>query len=152
MLLFWCAVMGVLYALMTFYLKPKPVQVLANGDLVIERARDGHFYTPGAINGHEVMFLVDTGASLVSVSEPFAQAAGLHGGTSTTFHTANGPRAGRVVAGAEIVVGPMRVSNVRVGVGLDLGDNRQALLGQSFLSRFDITLRQNQMLLRARPA
>lgn len=151
MLLFWCAVMGVLYALMTFYLKPRQPQVLANGDLIITRAYDGHFYSPGTINGHEVTFLVDTGASLVSVSETLAEAADLNGGLPTTFHTANGTLAGRVVGGVEVAVGPVRVSNVKVGVGLKLGDNKQALLGQSFLSEFDITLRQNQMVLRARP-
>jgi len=150
MLLFWCAVMGLLYAAMTYYLKPRQAQVLANGDLVIERARDGHFYVPGRINGQDVVFLVDTGASLVSVSEPMAQRAALHGGTPTTFHTANGVRAGRVVDGVEVAVGPVRVTHVKVGVGLSLGDDTQALLGQSFLSKFDITLRQHQMVLRAR--
>lgn len=150
LLLFWFAVMGLLYALMTHYLKPKQSQVLANGDLIIERAQDGHFYTRGTINGREVTFLVDTGASLVSVSEPFAQAAALVGGVPTTFQTANGARAGRVVAGADVAVGPVQVSNIKVGVGLSLGDDSQALLGQSFLSKFDITLRQNQMVLRAR--
>lgn len=150
MLLFWFAVMGLLYALMTHYLKPKQSQVLANGDLVIERAQDGHFYAPGTINGREVTFLVDTGASLVSVSEPLAQAALMLGGVPTTFQTANGARAGRVVDGVEVAVGPVRVTNVKVGVGLSLGDDSQALLGQSFLSKFDITLRQNQMVLRAR--
>ncbi len=150
MLLFWFAVMGLLYALMTHYLQPKQSQVLANGDLIIERAQDGHFYTPGTINGRQVTFLVDTGASLVSVSEPFAQAAAMGGGAPTTFQTANGARAGRVVGGVEVAVGPVRVTNVKVGVGLSLGDDSQALLGQSFLSKFDITLRQNQMVLRAR--
>jgi aspartyl protease family protein len=150
MLLFWFVVMGMVYGLMTHYLKPKQAQVLANGDLVIPRAHDGHFYAPGYINGREVVFLVDTGASLVSVSEPLAQAAGLDDGVSTTFHTANGERSGRVVEGVTVSVGPVRVHNVRVGVGLNLGDDSQALLGQSFLSKFDISLGQNQMVLRAR--
>jgi len=150
MLLFWFAVMGLVYGLMTYYLKPKQAQVLANGDLVIPRAQDGHFYTPGSVNGREVMFLVDTGASLVSVSEPLAQAAGVNGGVPTTFQTANGERSGRVASGVDVAVGPLRVSNVKVGVGLSLGDDNQALLGQSFLSKFDISLGQNQMVLRAR--
>ncbi|MBB1076477.1 clan AA aspartic protease [Rhodoferax sp. 4810] len=150
MLLFWFVVMGLLYALMTHYLKPKQSQVLANGDLIIPRAQDGHFYAPGTVNGREVMFLVDTGASLVSVSEPLAQAARMTGGVPTTFHTANGERAGRVVDGVAVAVGPLRVTNVKVGVGLSLGDDAQALLGQSFLSKFDITLSQSQMVLRAR--
>jgi len=43
----------------------------------------------------------------------------------------------------------VRVANVKVGVGLSFGNDTQALLGQ-LLSKFDITLRQNQMVLRVR--
>lgn len=150
MMIFWCVVMGLLYLLMTHYLKPKQAQVRSNGDLVIERSSDGHFYTLGAVNGQEVKFMVDTGASLVSVSDAFAQQVGLSGGRPTTFNTANGSRTGRVVEGVTIAIGPVRVSNVRVGVGLQMGDDNEALLGQSFLSKFDITMGKNQMVLRAR--
>jgi aspartyl protease family protein len=37
-----------------------------------------------------------------------------------------------------------------VGVGLSGGDENAVLLGQSFLSKFDITISKNQMVLRAR--
>jgi aspartyl protease family protein len=47
-------------------------------------------------------------------------------------------------------VGPVSVTNVKVGVGLVMGDDQLALLGQSFLSKFDISIKQNQMVLRAR--
>jgi aspartyl protease family protein len=150
MMIFWCAVMGLLYLLMTHYLKPKQAQVLANGDLVIQRSTDGHFYTLGTINGQEAKFMVDTGASLVGVSEAFAQRAFLPGGRPATFNTANGSQAGRIVDGVGIAIGPVSVSNVRVGVGLRMGDDNEALLGQSFLSKFDITMTKNQMVLRAR--
>lgn len=150
MMIFWCAVMGLLYLLMTHYLKPKQAQVLANGDLVIQRSTDGHFYTLGTINGQEAKFMVDTGASLVSVSEAFAQRAFLRGGTATTFHTANGSQPGRIVDGVGMAIGPVSVSNVRVGVGLRMEDDNAALLGQSFLSKFDITMGKDQMVLRAR--
>ena len=150
MLIFWCVVMGLLYLLMTHYLKPKQAQVLANGDLVIKRSQDGHFYTTGTVNGQQARFMVDTGASLVSVSEAFAQTAGIRGGVPTTFRTANGSHPGRVVGGADVAIGPVSVSNVKVGVGLRMGEDNEALLGQSFLSKFDITMSKNQMVLRAR--
>lgn len=150
MLIFWCVVMGVLYLLMTHYLKPRQAQVLANGDLVIKRSQDGHFYTLGTVNGQEAKFMVDTGASLVSVSEAFAQKARIHGGVPTTFRSANGEHPGRVVDGIGIAIGPVSVSNVQVGVGLRMGEDDEALLGQSFLSKFDITMGKNQMVLRAR--
>jgi aspartyl protease family protein len=44
----------------------------------------------------------------------------------------------------------MAVSGVRVGVGLVGGDADEALLGQSFLSQFDITLGRDEMVLRKR--
>jgi len=150
MMIFWCAVMGLLYMLMTNYLKPKQAQVLANGDLAINRSQDGHFYTTGTINGKEAKFMVDTGASLVSVSEEFAKKAFIRGGVPTTFKTANGDRPGLVVEGVGVSIGPVSVTNVKVGVGLRGGDENDALLGQSFLSKFDITMSKTQMVLRSR--
>lgn len=150
MMIFWCVVMALLYLAMTHYLKPRQVQVLANGDLVIPRSHDGHFYTMGTVNGQEAKFLVDTGASLVSVSEAFAQQALIHGGVPTTFKTANGDRLGRVVDDVGVAIGPVRLTNVKVGVGISASDDNDALLGQSFLSKFDITINKTQMVLRAR--
>ena len=150
MMIFWCVVMGLLYLLMTHYLKPKQAKVLANGDLVISRSQDGHFYTTGRINGQEAKFLVDTGASLVSVSEGFARKAFIRGGVPTTFKTANGDMPGLVVEGVGVSIGPVSVTNVKVGVGLHVGAENDALLGQSFLSKFDITMNKNQMVLRLR--
>lgn len=150
MMVFWCLVMGLLYVAMTHYLKPRQVEVLANGDLVIHRAHDGHFYTTGTINGRAAKFLVDTGASLVSVSEAFAQKAFIRGGVATTFKTANGDRLGRVVDDVGVSIGPVSLTNVKVGVGISVSDEHEALLGQSFLSKFDITISKNQMVLRSR--
>jgi aspartyl protease family protein len=150
MVVFWCVVMGLLYVLMSHYLQPKPAQVQANGDLVIERAYDGHFYTTGTVNGQSANFLVDTGATLVSVSDSFAQSAHLAGGVPATFQTANGTSPGRLVDGVEIAVGPLRVSNIRVGVGLHLGADNDVLLGQSFLSHFDVLMNKDQLVLRPR--
>lgn len=150
MIVVWCAVMGLLYVLMTHYFKPKQAQVLANGDLVISRSQDGHFYTTGTVNHREAKFMIDTGATLVGVSEKFAQKAFLHDGIPTTFKTANGAQPGRIVEGVDVAIGPVMVSNVRVGVGLRGEDENDALLGQSFLSKFDITMTKNQLVLRSR--
>lgn len=49
-LAFWLAIMGTLYVAMRHYLEPKPVSVSASGDLVIPRARDGHFYAAGSVS------------------------------------------------------------------------------------------------------
>ncbi len=150
LIVFWCVVMGLLYAGMTYYLQPRQAQVNASGELIIQRAADGHFYAPGRVQGLDVTFLVDTGASLVTVSDAFARKAHLAGGTPTTFRTANGDSQGRVVEGVTIAIGPVEARNIRVGVGLRGGEDHEVLLGQSFLSKFDIALGKDQMVLKPR--
>ncbi len=149
-LVFWLTIMGALYALMTQYLKPKPFSMTATGDLVIPKHRDGHFYVKGAVNGRAVSFLVDTGASTVVVSEAFARNAGIGDGISTVFKTANGDLRGRMVQDVPVSIGPIQVSGVRVGVGLEGGPDDEALLGQSLLSKFDVIVTKDQMILRPR--
>ncbi len=146
---FWIAVLGALYLAVKQYEKPKTT-ISSNGDVMISRARDGHFYVNGSVNGKPVKFLVDTGASLVGVSEKFARSAGLHGGEPTVFKTANGDLPGRILSNVPINVGPITVSGIRVGVGLEGHETNDALLGQNFLSKFDVVLRQDQMILRKR--
>lgn len=144
---FWLAAMGVLYVGMSYFMKPKALIVTASGDLKIPRARDGHFYVQGTVSGRPITFLVDTGASSVFVSESFARRAGLPAGDPATFHTANGSIAGRVVKDVEVAVGPLRVSALRVGVGMVGADEDRGLLGQNFLRRFRISITEREMLL-----
>ena len=120
------------------------------GELQIARQRDGHFYVPGEVNRVPVLFLVDTGASAVSVSEALARQAGLPEGQAVTLRTANGERPGRLVLDVPVKVGPITLNNVSVVTGMTGLPAGQALLGQSFLRHFDIELRENDMLLRPR--
>ena len=146
---FWIVIMGAVYGGIQHVMKPRQVTVSMTGDMTIARARDGHFYVSGLVAGQPVTFLVDTGASLVTVSQEFADAAGLDVGTPTRFHTANGVIDGRVVADVPVSIGPAAVSGVRVAVGLVGSGRDKALLGQSFLSRFQITMTRDEMVLRS---
>ena len=152
--LFWLALGFALYAGFSHFEQARQAKrapfTTGSGELVIPRPPDGHFRLPGTVNGHPVEFLVDTGASLVTVSARFAQQAGLSGGRSVTFHTANGPMPGRVLEDVAVSADPFAVGGVRVGVGLDTGQASTALLGQSFLSKFNIELNARQMVLRLR--
>lgn len=149
-LAFWLLVMGVLYLGMQQYLKPARATVLSDGSLRIPRAKDGHFRVAGSINGQSVRFMVDTGASMVSVTDELAAKAGLSGGTQAIFRTANGERQGRVVRADEVRVGPLAVGNVRVGTGYTGDEDDDALLGQAFLRHFDVRMRGDEMLLQPR--
>jgi aspartyl protease family protein len=149
-LVIWLVVMGVGYFVADGFLAPPQATVTAQGDLRIPRARNGHFYVDGTVNGKAVEFLVDTGASSVVVSERFAQGAGLEGGVPTTFQTANGLLRGRTLRGVPVTAGPLALSATTVGVGLAGPGAERALLGQSFLSRFDVTITGQEMVIRRR--
>lgn len=146
----WLAVMGVVWLALDHYMKPKPAIVTASGDLQIPRHRDGHFYVDGTVNGRPIRFLVDTGASMVVVSEAFARKAGLPQGQPMQFRTANGTIRGSTVRDVPVSAGPLMYSATTVGVGL-VGEERDAgLLGQSFLSRFDMSVTGKELVLRRR--
>jgi aspartyl protease family protein len=120
------------------------------GELVIPRHPDGHFYVAGEVNRVPVLFLVDTGASAVSVSDAQARQAQLPKGRAITVRTANGERPGEMIHGIPVRVGHLALNDTTVISGLDVSDNRKALLGQSFLRHFDVELRQREMVLRPR--
>ena len=155
-MIFWLGLGAALYTGFSHFegqrtARQAPYTTNDQGEIVITRSRDGHFRLPGEVNGRPVAVLVETGASLVTVSAGFAQQAGLEGGQRVTFNTANGPMPGRILRNVPVTAGSFAVGGTAVGIGLETGDDGVALLGQSFLSRFDIELKANQMVLRLRP-
>ena len=121
---------------------------LASGEVVIPRSRDGHYYVKGAINGHPVDFMVDTGASTVSISRDIALNAHLPRGMPATFLTANGSVMGEIVSGQSIEAGGILVEGLSVGIGVQ---GNIALLGQNFLRKVDVLQSGDKMLLQVRP-
>lgn len=146
---FWLLLAGVGYLAIDTVIAPKvasAVIVDGTGTVVIDRSYDQHFYVAGSINGHPVTFMVDTGASVVSVSEDLAGKIGLGGGTPAAFDTFGGRVAGRMVPDASVSAGGIRVDGLRVGVG---ATGRQALLGQNFLNKVELNQTADRMMLRA---
>src|SRR3546814_17607418 len=68
-------------------------QKIECGTLRISKELDGHFWVNGRVNGHDIRFLIDSGASITAVSEKAATDAGLdvdQSGYPTILPTANG--------------------------------------------------------------
>ncbi len=106
----------------------------ANGDLVLKRAQDGHFHIEVRVNGEPIRFLVDTGASIVTLSEDDARRAGYDPSTldyTLQFSTANGTAWGAPIRIDQMRAGPLIARDVRAAVG-GAGMSK-SLLGMSFL-------------------
>ena len=150
----WLAVAGVLYLVFDQIEQKRQASLkpyaLSSGDLVIPRQRDGHFHVEGEVNCQPVRFLVDTGASHVSVSQALATQAGLPEGQNITLHTANGQRPGQLVRSVPVRAGHLVMNDTSVIVGLTGMPTEQALLGQAFLKHFDVEIRRDEMVLRQR--
>lgn len=118
--------------------------------LVLHADAQGHFFTTGTINGVSVRFLVDTGASMISLGASDARRMGLdfNRGQKGISQTANG----------QVVVSKLQLDNVRIG-GMTLhqvdavihqSDLPIALLGMSVLNRMEMMRDGNTMTLKRR--
>lgn len=110
----------------------------------------GHFVANGAVNGRRIRFLVDTGASLLTLSRAEANRIGLRyrGGAKMRLSTANG-----VVEGLRVRLDSVRLGKVTVkDVDAVVIDTYlpEALLGMSFLDRFNLDQRGSTLVLRRR--
>ena len=113
--------------------------------IVMTAGSGGHFFTGGSINGKAVRFLVDTGASYVSMGINDAERLGIdyRAGQRGMTNTANGAMAVYKIALASVRVGDVLVYDVEALVGQAPMD--QVLLGNSFLTRFQMK-RENDTL------
>lgn len=106
--------------------------------LVLSADGQGHFFTPGSINGQSMRFLVDTGATFISLGAGDARRAriDINKGTPGTTMTANGMvRVWRVQL-LNVKVGNITLHNVDATVHEH--DMPIVLLGMSFLNRMEM--------------
>jgi aspartyl protease family protein len=99
----------------------------------------GHFFTTGTINGVSVRFMVDTGATTVSLTSADAAQLGINyrAGKRAQSNTANGVISVYVVQLDSVRVGDITLNNVLGTVSE--GPGHVALLGMSFLNRTQMT-------------
>jgi aspartyl protease family protein len=118
--------------------------------IVLTASSGGHFLTPGSINGGAVHFMVDTGATSVALGAADAQRLGINyrAGQLGYSSTANGTVAVYRVKLNSVRIGDVEVFDVDASV-LPAGMSH-VLLGNSFLTRFQMKRDNDQMVLERR--
>ncbi|WP_321341671.1 TIGR02281 family clan AA aspartic protease [Breoghania sp.] len=109
-----------------------------DGTVALARDRSGHYVVDASVNGASVRFLVDTGASMVTLSARDARAAGidvanLHFGAVVS--TANGRSQVAPVRISKLEIAGATLSNIRAFVARD-GMLDTSLFGMNALDRF----------------
>ncbi len=116
----------------------------------IVRDNSGHFRTSGRINGQSISFLVDTGATGVSINSEEAQRLGIDfqgEGRPMMAQTASGVVKSYGVMLERVSVGGIELRDV-AGVVVEGSSPPQALLGMSFLGNLEVSHQGNLMLLK----
>jgi aspartyl protease family protein len=146
MALAWVAIFGAGFALFSFRsefsalgsrLKAEAIgtPVVAGSELRIPMAEDGHFWVDASVNGHEAPFLIDSGASVTTVSRKVANQAGIETGIRVAMvQTANGTVEMRSATADRFDVGPIARSDFAIQVN----DHDEAnVIGMNFLSSLE---------------
>lgn len=124
--------------------EPGPDGVL---QVVLERNRAGHYVADGAINGQQVVFLLDTGATQVALPVAVARRLGLPLRPGGIGRTANGDVQTWSTLLDNVNLGGLVAQRVSATVlpGME-GD--EVLLGMSYLKRFELTQRGDTLTIR----
>ena len=102
--------------------------------LSLKVSGDGHFRTSGTINGEPVVFMLDTGASGVALSEGLARRLGVSGRGAGQVRTANGVTDAQLARLDSLAFGGWEFADVPAFIMPRMDD--EVLLGMQVLRHF----------------
>lgn len=116
-------------------------------EVVLQRNRQGHYVANGKINGKTVTFLVDSGATLVTIPGKLANRLGLKKGRQEIVSTANGNIMVYLTHIKHIQLGEITLHNIQANINPHM-DGDGLLLGMSFLKDLELIQRDKHLTIR----
>ncbi len=116
-------------------------------EVVLKSSMHGHYVATGKINETPVEFLVDTGASFVSVPGRLANRLKLTKGAAMRSVTANGAITTYATVLDQISLGEITLSQVQASINPQMSGD-EVLLGMSFLRRLEVIHKDEQLTIR----
>ncbi|MEH6501227.1 MAG: TIGR02281 family clan AA aspartic protease [Pseudoalteromonas distincta] len=126
---------------------------MLDGDAVEVRLlanRQGHYLLNGQINGQEVTFLLDTGATFVAIPASVAQRLQLPQGRRFQVNTANGTADSFATTIDRLQLGDIHLRDISAGIVPGMGGN-DILLGMSALQQLEFSQQGGELILRQYP-
>lgn len=150
-LVLWAVIFAGAVFVATWYVEgdmPRQQVLDGGGRIEVPVGRDGHFHLTARLNGTEIRFIVDTGASSVALGPEDARRIGIDPDGLAyvgSAMTANGSVPTAPVTIDEFAIGEIVDRNVRAWViG---GDLQGSLLGMSYLRTFATVSFQGDLLI-----
>jgi len=113
----------------------------------LKQNRYGHYLANGLINQQKVTFLLDTGATLISIPEAIARKLHLKKGYPSQSRTANGSITVYATQLDSVSIGAIELHNIRASINPHMSGN-EILLGMSFMKHLEITQKDNELRLK----
>ncbi len=125
--------LGLFLGVQAWQSRAAATRFVVDGQVVeIQRSPDGHYHWRGRLQGREVEFLVDTGATGTAIPQALARELGLAAVGTVTSSTAGGVVQGQVVVADLALDGGVRADRLRITALPGLGS---PLLGMDVLGR-----------------
>ena len=124
----------------TSLIRPESIEV------PLKRNRQGHYLLVGQINGEDVEFLLDTGATDVVVPASTARRLGLPYGMRGRAMTANGPVTIYHTRSDELQLGKIRLTNIDASINPTM--EGAILLGMTALGQIEFSQRADTLTLK----
>ena len=128
----------------------QPIATATGSRIVLASDAGGHFIGQGLVNARPVQFLIDTGATTIGISVSDAERIGLQykTGEPVRMATANGAARGWKIRLSSVRINDVEIHDIEaVVVPLEMPF---VLLGNNYLSRFQMTRNNDQMVLEKR--
>jgi len=111
----------------------------------------GTYNVTGSINSRVTDFVVDTGATYMTISSALAKRLGINykNAQKLMMDTANGKATAHIVTVSSVRIGGIELNNIKTAVMHDLSTNK-VLLGMSFLNKVEMTQKNGVMILKKR--
>jgi len=120
-------------------------------EVILQQNKQGHYVSNGTINQQQVTFLLDTGATEVSIPENIAEQLQLPRMGGYRVETANGSVLVQQTQIDELSIGNIFLYNVRANINPGMRGN-EILLGMSALKKIEFQQTGNQLILREQNA